>query len=98
MSRATPDGRRPPSGHLAAAINNLPAAALLGAHTVAHPNALLLGLDLGPNLAVTGSLSSLLWFQAARSVGVRPSLATVSKIGLIPEIALIGVALLALRL
>jgi len=98
MSRAS-SGEAAAIGAVAAvAINNLPAAALLGAHTVAHPNALLLGLDLGPNLAVTGSLSSLLWFQAARSAGVRPSLATVSKIGLFLVPTSIGAALLALRL
>jgi arsenical pump membrane protein len=82
----------------AVALNNLPAAALLSAHAVAHPRALLLGLDLGPNLAVTGSLSALLWFQAARSVGVRPGLATVSKIGVFLVPLSIAAALLALRL
>jgi arsenical pump membrane protein len=98
MSQAS-SGEAAAIGALAAvAINNLPAAALLGAHAVAHPYALLLGLDLGPNLAVTGSLSSLLWFQAARRVGARPSLATVTKIGLFLVPASIGVALLALRL
>ncbi|HJQ85815.1 MAG TPA: SLC13 family permease, partial [Candidatus Binatia bacterium] len=39
-------------------VNNLPAAVLLSSHTPTHPRALLLGLDLGPNLAVTGSLSA----------------------------------------
>src|SRR5581483_2485605 len=37
-------------------INNLPAAALLAAHRPPHPLALLVGLNLGPNVAVTGSL------------------------------------------
>ena len=41
----------------------------------------LLGLDLGPNLAVTGSLSAVLWLQAARSAGARPSIATYTKLG-----------------
>jgi arsenical pump membrane protein len=50
---------------------------------VAHPHALLLGLDLGPNLAVTGSLSAVLWLQAARSVGARASIATYSRVGLL---------------
>jgi arsenical pump membrane protein len=64
-------------------INNLPAAALLSSQPVGHPDALLLGLDLGPNLAVTGSLSALLWLQAARAVRARPSIATYSRLGLL---------------
>ena len=50
-------------------VNNLPAAVLFSAHAPAHSRALLIGLDLGPNLAVTGSLSALLWYRAARTVG-----------------------------
>src|SRR5206468_4758886 len=49
-------------------VNNLPAAVLFSAQRPPHPRALLLGLDLGPNLAVTGSLSAFLWVQAARTV------------------------------
>jgi arsenical pump membrane protein len=64
-------------------INNLPATVLFTARPVAHPHALLLGLDLGPNLAVTGSLSAVLWLQAARSVGARASIATYSRVGLL---------------
>jgi arsenical pump membrane protein len=64
-------------------VNNLPAAVLLSARSPAHPRALLIGLDLGPNLAVTGSLSALLWLQAARSIGTRPSLLAVTRIGIV---------------
>jgi arsenical pump membrane protein len=64
-------------------INNLPAAVLFSSRPVAHPDALLFGLDLGPNLAVTGSLSALLWLQAARTVGARASIATYSRLGLV---------------
>lgn len=63
-------------------VNNLPAALLLSAHPPAHPDALLIGLDLGPNLAVTGSLSAVLWLQAARSVDAHPSVTTYSRLGL----------------
>jgi arsenical pump membrane protein len=63
-------------------VNNLPAAVLLAAHGPAHPRALLLGLDLGPNLAVTGSLSAYLWLQAAKAAGTRPSIRTYSLLGL----------------
>jgi len=34
-------------------VNNLPAAALLAARVPPHPYALLVGLDIGPNLFVT---------------------------------------------
>jgi arsenical pump membrane protein len=66
----------------AVAVNNLPAAMLLSAGAPEHPAALLLGLDLGPNLAVTGSLSAVLWLRAARTAGAQPSLRTVSALGL----------------
>ncbi|MGH9009487.1 MAG: hypothetical protein ACRDYF_06500, partial [Acidimicrobiia bacterium] len=57
----------------AVAVNNLPASVLLASHLPPHPGALLLGLNLGPNLAVTGSLSALIWFRVARAVGANPS-------------------------
>jgi arsenical pump membrane protein len=76
----------------AVAINNLPAAAMLAAHPAAHPRALLLGLDLGPNLAVTGSLSSVLWLQVARASGARPSILRYSLLGaaLVPLSLVLG--------
>jgi arsenical pump membrane protein len=63
-------------------VNNLPAAVVLSAHAPAHPRALLLGLDLGPNLAVTGSLAAVLWLQVARAAGARPSVLRYSLLGL----------------
>ena len=62
-------------------LNNLPAAVLLSAQPAAHPDALLLGLDLGPNLAVTGSLSAFLWLQAARTVNANASIVSYTKFG-----------------
>ncbi|HZU75227.1 MAG TPA: SLC13 family permease [Dehalococcoidia bacterium] len=53
----------------AVAVNNLPAAVLLSAGGVPHARSLLLGLNLGPNLAVTGSLSAVIWMQVARGAG-----------------------------
>jgi arsenical pump membrane protein len=79
-------------------VNNLPAAVLLSARSPAHPRALLFGLDLGPNLAVTGSLSALLWWQAARSVGARPSALGLTRHGLMVVPASLGAALLATHL
>jgi arsenical pump membrane protein len=64
-------------------VNNLPAASLLAARTPDHPFALLIGLNLGPNLFVTGSLAWLLWLQSARAAGARPSIARASRIGVL---------------
>ncbi len=64
-------------------VNNLPAASLLAARTPDRPLALLIGLNLGPNLFVTGSLAWMLWLRAARSTGARPSIAKAARIGVI---------------
>jgi arsenical pump membrane protein len=71
-------------------VNNLPAAALYSAHAVDHSRMLLLGLNVGPNLAVTGALSALLWFRAAREVDARPSLLEFSRRGV--PLALVALA------
>jgi len=80
------------------AINNLPAAALLSAHAPAHPLPLLIGLNLGPNLAATGSLSAYLWYRAARRVGAQPSLKQSSLLGLALVPLTVAAALGALSL
>ena len=56
-------------------INNLPAG-LIASTTLAqaHPpqkvvDALLIGVDLGPNLSITGSLATILWLSAIRREG-----------------------------
>jgi arsenical pump membrane protein len=79
-------------------LNNLPAASLLAARAVSHPFSLLVGLNLGPNLCVTGSLAWLLWLKAARGAGARPSLARASVLGLIAVPLSMAVALGALAL
>jgi arsenical pump membrane protein len=61
-------------------VNNLPAASLLSASTPKHPFSLLIGLNLGPNLFVTGSLAWLLWLRTARSAAAEPSIAKASRI------------------
>ncbi|MGI8421765.1 MAG: arsenic transporter, partial [Gaiellaceae bacterium] len=86
-------------GALAAVlVNNLPAAALLSAQAPHHARALLIGLDLGPNLAVTGSLSAYLWLRAARAVGAEPSLRTYSLVGLALVPLSVAVSLAAISL
>lgn len=79
-------------------VNNLPAAALLSAQRPPHPLSLLIGLNLGPNLAFTGSLSAYLWYQAARRAGARPSLWQSSLLGLVLVPLTITGALAALAL
>jgi arsenical pump membrane protein len=79
-------------------FNNLPAASLLAAHTPRHPFALLIGLNLGPNLCVTGSLAWLLWRRSARVAGAQPSLWRASRLGLwaVPLSMLAALSVLAL--
>ena len=56
-------------------VNNLPAGLVASEAVVqAHPpglvvDGLLIGVDLGPNLSVTGSLATILWLQAIRREG-----------------------------
>jgi arsenical pump membrane protein len=64
-------------------LNNLPAASLLAARRPEHPFSLLIGLNLGPNLFVTGSLAWLLWLRAARSAGAQPSIGKAARFGII---------------
>jgi arsenical pump membrane protein len=77
-------------------VNNLPAASLLAARAPASPFPLLIGLNLGPNLCVTGSLAWLLWLRSARAAGARPSLTRASVLGLVAVPLSIAVALAAL--
>jgi len=78
-------------------VNNLPAASLLAARQPPHPFALLVGLNVGPNLAVTGSLAWVLWLRAARTAGGSPSVARASMLGLasVPLSIAAAVAVLA---
>jgi len=63
-------------------VNNLPAASLLAARQPPHPFELLVGLNIGPNMFVTGSLAWVLWLRAARSAGGRPDVKKASLLGL----------------
>jgi arsenical pump membrane protein len=77
-------------------FNNLPAASLLAARPPEHPFALLIGLNLGPNLFVTGSLAWILWLRAARSAGAQPSITKAARLGAIVVPISMIVATLAL--
>jgi arsenical pump membrane protein len=62
-------------GVIANLANNLPAGLLAGHALAAAPvaphiaSAALIGVDLGPNLSVTGSLATILWLTALRREG-----------------------------
>ena len=81
----------------AGALNNLPAAVLLSSSPPRHIPALLVGLDLGPNLVVTGALSAILWLRVARAEHARPSALTYSKVGIVLVPVSMTAALLALQ-
>ena len=81
----------------AVGLNNLPAAVLLSAAPPPHPRALLLGLNLGPNLVVTGALSSYLWFRAAKAAGATPSVRRFSELGIPLGLAAMAAGLLTIR-
>lgn len=57
-------------------LNNLPAGLIIGNAVQAHhipeivKRAILIGIDLGPNLSVTGSLATILWLVALRREGI----------------------------
>ena len=86
-------------------VNNLPLGLIAGSTlNAAHvqgviENAVLIGIDLGPNLSVTGSLATILWLIAMRREGLHVDFITFLKVGVIAMpvaliLALAGVALL----
>lgn len=77
----------------AAVANNLPATMLLSATRPAHPLALLVGLDLGPNLMITGAMSSLLWWRVSRAHDERPTVREFTSCGAVVAVATIAAAL-----
>jgi arsenical pump membrane protein len=94
-------------GSVAAAcnvMNNLPVALIAGSvgggHLAPHlRDALLVGVDLGPNLSVTGSLATILWLIALRREKVRMTGLTFLKLGalVMPPALLAALAAVALQ-
>jgi arsenical pump membrane protein len=86
-------------------MNNLPAG-LVAANALASGelprqmrDAVLIGIDLGPNLSVTGSLATILWLTALRREGIEMSAWAFLKVGLVvmpPALLLALAGLLAL--
>jgi arsenical pump membrane protein len=86
-------------------VNNLPAGLLAGAAVQAAAvsqkvaGAILIGVDLGPNLSVTGSLATILWLTAIRREGQDVSALRFLKLGFLvmpPALVLALAALLYL--
>ncbi len=86
-------------------VNNLPAGLLAGAAVQAAEvsqkvaGAILIGVDLGPNLSVTGSLATILWLTAIRREGQDVSALRFLKLGVLvmpPALVLSLAALLYL--
>ncbi len=85
-------------------INNLPLGLIAGSTLrSAHvqgviQNAVLIGVDLGPNLSVTGSLATILWLIALRRDGVGVGFGTFLKVGVIAMPVALALALLSAAL
>jgi arsenical pump membrane protein len=81
-------------------VNNLPAGLVAGRVVeIAHVpdavrSAVLIGVDLGPNLSVTGSLATILWLTALRREGQRVGAWSFLKLGalVMPPALLLAVA------
>jgi arsenical pump membrane protein len=85
-------------------MNNLPVGLVAGTavHAASVPDsasgAILIGVDLGPNLSVTGSLATILWLTALRREGVHVKSLDFLKLGMLvmpPALLLALAALLA---
>jgi arsenical pump membrane protein len=85
-------------------MNNLPAG-LIASHAIAHAkpptsvtSALLIGVDVGPNLSITGSLATILWLTALRRGGQEIGFWQFLKIGMMVMPAALLLALAGLLL
>ena len=76
-------------GFISNLVNNLPAGLIAGtavqaAHVSANvASAILIGVDVGPNLSVTGSLATILWLTALRRESVQVKGLDFLKLGLL---------------
>jgi arsenical pump membrane protein len=88
---------------LANLLNNLPATLMLVPLVAGQPGlvlAILLGVNIGPNLTYVGSLATLLWRQILHARDHAPDTGTFLRLGAltVPACLLIGVAALWLGL
>jgi len=66
-------------------LNNLPAFLVALPHTSGSPQtlALLIGVNLGPTVLVTGSLAGLLWLESSRRAGLAVDAPDYARVGLL---------------
>jgi arsenical pump membrane protein len=87
---------------LAAAVNNLPAVLVLLPLTAASGAgavlAVLIGVNLGPNLTYTGSLATLLWRRVLRASGTDASLGEFTRLGVLSVVPALVLSVLFLWL
>ncbi|MDE1157416.1 MAG: arsenic transporter [Neorhizobium sp.] len=85
-------------------VNNLPAGLLAGSAVQAAgvpdsvAGAVLIGVDLGPNLSVTGSLATILWLAALKREGLVIGAWDFLKIGVVVMVPALVLSLFALAL
>ena len=85
-------------------VNNLPVGLIAGnvLQTSSTPaiisSAVLIGVDLGPNLSVTGSLATILWLVALRREGLEVNAWTFLKLGAVIMTTALAAALTAISL
>lgn len=85
-------------------MNNLPSGLLAGSAVQATKvaphvrDAVLVGVDLGPNLSVTGSLATVLWMIALRREGEQISALDFLKIGMLVMPPALLLATIAVRI
>lgn len=90
------------SGFASNLVNNLPAGLFAGAvmeqaqADLALQAAVLVGIDLGPNLSLTGSLATLLWLAALRREGMNVTGFQFLKMGMVTLPVPLALTLLAL--
>jgi arsenical pump membrane protein len=80
--------------------NNLPAGLVAGralAHAPQATTAVLIGIDLGPNISITGSLATLLWLAALRREGYAVTAWTFLKVGIVVTLPALLLALAVTR-
>lgn len=85
------------------AVNNLPAGVIaryaLRGHGIAPhiAHAVLVGIDLGPNLSISGSLATLLWVMMLRREGIEVKALRFLAMGALVTVPSLALALLATR-
>jgi arsenical pump membrane protein len=85
-------------------INNLPAGLIAGstltaAHAPTHiASAVLIGVDLGPNFSVTGSLATILWLTALRRDGIEVTAGSFLRLGVVVTLPALALALASVAL